>query len=413
MRTIGSKVSSSDLANILDDNSTPAGPTENLSLWNTFGQLFKDSLPGRTTTSGPTSSVKLLLVAVFVGLHVLNLITPLSSHFKIHAPLSSSNGAQAMSPALTTMLQELSSMFPKDVSLVAHLHTAQAVQAAPVGIPTEGMDFASDYFTSSPLGLLDWVFTAWGHLTGDPVMSKWISLALGISVFLNGYLLKGIALGSSRVEAAEAAARILLTATGQLTADDTKPGKILRRHSLGAESMPVIRPKYSRQFQENTSIPEEPRSRTSSQSSASGKPELASMSPIEPLSAQRTTLSSDNNTVIDGSSSATTLKPTIALSSASSTTASTNFSDNGASTPATTAIDSEDGVILPSKPRPFDECANLFDAGQALLLSDEEIIMLVQKGKVAAYSLEKLLKDHQRAVRIRRALICKYIPTLP
>jgi hypothetical protein len=39
-------------------------------------------------------------------------------------------------------------------------------------------------------------------------------------------------------------------------------------------------------------------------------------------------------------------------------------------------------------------------------LSDEEIIMMVQKGKIPPYALEKVLQDFERAVKIRRAVIC-------
>ena len=41
------------------------------------------------------------------------------------------------------------------------------------------------------------------------------------------------------------------------------------------------------------------------------------------------------------------------------------------------------------------------------MLNDEEVIMLAENGKVAAYALEKMLGDFDRAVRIRRALICE------
>jgi hydroxymethylglutaryl-CoA reductase (NADPH) len=40
-------------------------------------------------------------------------------------------------------------------------------------------------------------------------------------------------------------------------------------------------------------------------------------------------------------------------------------------------------------------------------LSDEEVILLVEKGKVAPYALEKALKNLERAVRIRRAVISR------
>ena len=53
---------------------------------------------------------------------------------------------------------------------------------------------------------------------------------------------------------------------------------------------------------------------------------------------------------------------------------------------------------------------NIFDSGrwsQRIASNDEEVIMLAQNGKIQAYALEKVIGDLERAVTIRRALICK------
>lgn len=55
--------------------------------------------------------------------------------------------------------------------------------------------------------------------------------------------------------------------------------------------------------------------------------------------------------------------------------------------------------------RPLDECYALINTPTAL--SDDEIVALVQAGRVAPYALEKLLGDCTRAVRIRRAVISR------
>jgi len=46
-------------------------------------------------------------------------------------------------------------------------------------------------------------------------------------------------------------------------------------------------------------------------------------------------------------------------------------------------------------------------------LNDEEVILLAQNGKIAMYALEKILGNDEleRAVRIRRALVCKSFST--
>jgi hydroxymethylglutaryl-CoA reductase (NADPH) len=66
--------------------------------------------------------------------------------------------------------------------------------------------------------------------------------------------------------------------------------------------------------------------------------------------------------------------------------------------------------------RSLGECIDIFENGprplsvSLALLNDEEIILLSQNGKVAAYVLEKGLgpSELERAVRIRRALICMF-----
>ncbi|KAI8890597.1 hypothetical protein K501DRAFT_281847 [Backusella circina FSU 941] len=55
--------------------------------------------------------------------------------------------------------------------------------------------------------------------------------------------------------------------------------------------------------------------------------------------------------------------------------------------------------------RPIEECLSLMATPEAL--SDEEIISIVQAGKMASYALEKVLGDFERAVSIRRALISR------
>jgi hydroxymethylglutaryl-CoA reductase (NADPH) len=47
--------------------------------------------------------------------------------------------------------------------------------------------------------------------------------------------------------------------------------------------------------------------------------------------------------------------------------------------------------------------------GGPAMLSDEEVVRLAQHGKIAAYNLEKVLGDLERAVRVRRALICEFL----
>ncbi|KAI9323754.1 3-hydroxy-3-methylglutaryl coenzyme A reductase [Dichotomocladium elegans] len=61
--------------------------------------------------------------------------------------------------------------------------------------------------------------------------------------------------------------------------------------------------------------------------------------------------------------------------------------------------------VTPGSIRAVDECMGLIKSPEEL--NDEEVIALVHNGKIAAYSLEKVLGDFTRAVRIRRALISR------
>lgn len=62
--------------------------------------------------------------------------------------------------------------------------------------------------------------------------------------------------------------------------------------------------------------------------------------------------------------------------------------------------------------RSLGECIDIFENGprpvsvSLSLLKDEEVILLAQNGKIQAYALEKVLGDLERAVMIRRALVC-------
>ena len=89
-------------------------------------------------------------------------------------------------------------------------------------------------------------------------------------------------------------------------------------------------------------------------------------------------------------------------------------------TPAETSSPASDPENMPFQKessrvatRTLEECIEIYENGPkpasvALsLLNDEEVIMLAQNGKIAPYALEKVLGDLQRAVLIRRALICE------
>ncbi|KAI9275911.1 3-hydroxy-3-methylglutaryl coenzyme A reductase [Phascolomyces articulosus] len=77
--------------------------------------------------------------------------------------------------------------------------------------------------------------------------------------------------------------------------------------------------------------------------------------------------------------------------------------------PATPAVaKTEAATVAPPSSdvvRSIDECLTLIKTPEAL--NDEEVVTLVQKGKIQPYALERTLGDFTRAVRVRRSLISR------
>ena len=181
----------------------------------------------------------------------------------------------------------------------------------------------------------------WTTIVSDPIMSKWIVLTLAASVFLNGYLLKG--LGSSTLQRQQPV--VLLERAPTKTSDHE----------------PLSLTKYD-QVHTNGTVPTH---------TAEGRSDFTPLPPRPVLPAP----------------------------------------DAEADAPVTPEPVERRSDVEPC--RSFEECLQVFNSGPSGVqeLNNEEVILLAQQGKIAAYALEKVLGDLERAVLIRRALICK--PSLP
>lgn len=181
----------------------------------------------------------------------------------------------------------------------------------------------------------------WTTIVSDPIMSKWIVLTLAASVFLNGYLLKG--LGSSTLQRQQSV--VLLERAPTKTSDHEASSltKYDQKHTNG--TVPTHVPEGR---SDSTPLPSRP---------VLPAPDAEADAPVTPEPVDRR---SD-------------LEPC----------------------------------------RSLEECLQVFNSGPSGVqeLNNEEVILLAQQGKIAAYALEKVLGDLERAVLIRRALICK--PSLP
>jgi hydroxymethylglutaryl-CoA reductase (NADPH) len=217
--------------------------------------------------------------------------------------------------------------------------------------------------------MIDSFMSSWTRLVGDPILSKWIVLLLGVSVALNGYLLKGISTGTGSTRGVQQAQGVRFSTVDrgqekQLGIPPSLPAPIpifpgSRKEGVAAYSAapPVVRP-----------IPVPARA-----PSVNGISSLLE-SVDEKLKAQHPTFTpSDESDSQDEESNAKETSSHI---------------------------------------RSLEECIDIFENGprpvsvSLSLLKDEEVILLAQNGKIQTYALEKVIGDLERAVLIRRALVC-------
>lgn len=273
----------------------------------------------------PLSRLKLLLLLTLVALHSLNLLSTLSlpttiarhqstrsltlyddvvSSFDMFNATSSHPAVSAFFDAYTPPKTNAVAFMPPNIIVLADkaLATPHSMTAS---MMTHKMPRNS---------ALDSVMTTWTTVSSDPVIGKLLSVALIISLFLNTFLLKGIATrnpavieGNAVYVTAQAAARL-----------------------IGAH------------FVEDWKKKPKDEDKSSTPRVSFGPPE--SRAPPPPPS---------------------------------------------------------------DPPRPFEQVHEVFKSDGPGALNNEEVVLLVQRGVIAPYALEKVLQDLERAVVIRRAVLSR------
>lgn len=310
----------------------------------------------------PLVRLKLFLIISFLTLHVLNLCTTLTEQtaLKRHSThsLPQVPRIDPRSPSLSPLLEALYAGLPAETDL--------AVQIVP---PMNIVMTSDNYVPSTRMASIDNFMSEWTQLVGDPVLSKWIVVALVISVMLNGYLLKGIASNSigGRGPVAAAAQALVGVFEATLPAEIQKRARSASRHvSNKSEGLQLT-----------------PRGRTFSGLPAT----IPHPAPVRDGDRTPKNEARSNGHVGQVMVPHTPAVPVI----------------SDAPLPVSNSVES-----VTFGRRPLDECVEIFAGGVgAHNLSDEEVILLVEKGKVAPYALEKALKNLERAVRIRRAVISR------
>jgi hydroxymethylglutaryl-CoA reductase (NADPH) len=241
--------------------------------------------------------------------------------------------------------------------------------------------------------------SSWSSLVGDPVVSKWIVCFLAVSVALNGYLLKGIAATaglssvvpgvrfSASTQVKEAKEEGELTAS--VEAENTvNAGELTKKRrgslSVAQADMKLLREKV-REAQYHQQQQQQPAQKF--------EPKIVRPEPVRPAPNSVNTLSLE---LVDRKLEQAQEK------------------EKDSDKKLSASPDSFTKDTLSEDVRSLDECIDIFENGprpvsaSLALLNDEEVILLAQDGKIQAYALEKMLGDFERAVKIRRALICEF-----
>ncbi len=264
---------------------------------------------------------------------------------------------------------------------------------------------------------LDRFMSEWTQLVGDPVLSKWIVVALVVSILLNGYLLKGIASsaapdGASGPTAVAAAAARLVGSGGVWEADDRKD--LLKKSRLWSGLIQMEKTSKGK-AEDDDSTSDTATGLNSRRQSISTKlvmpipiylPHPAPNSMFNQQSGDITPTSLDGARPTNGHA----VRPDPSLEVGHIHVVKTPtvpiFSAQVSGISGSPTSLTQEYTTFGR--RSLEECWEIYAGGLgAFDLSDEEVILLVEKAKIPGYGLEKGLKDLERAVRVRRAVFSR------
>ncbi|KAJ7115526.1 hydroxymethylglutaryl-coenzyme A reductase-domain-containing protein [Mycena crocata] len=345
--------------------------------------------PNGKPQENPVARLKLLLLASFLGLHILNLSAPLTHPAHPRAPVSTA-------VAQTT---------PLDRTLLAAL--------VPVFVPATSEPTSDDLDTPRllvrlrppvtlrplrPLSRRIWLgqridigLSAWTRLVGDPVLSKGIVAVLILSVLLNAYLIRGVAHRPSSNNNVRFEGELVKEQVKKEEQEEAKKEERLAEQDGWARDIAASATTA-------VSLTPTPISIIHAQTPA---PDVGAM-PTFSLDDVDRRLRARGRKM----RSQTPARKVRALETPDDTPSSEDAD-----------ADAEDSSSLEREPRPIAELIELLartPKSEGLRgLSDEEVVLLGQAGKIAPYALEKVLAPAQeaagleRAVRIRRALVSR------
>ena len=326
-----------------------------------------------------------LQIVSFLVLHFLNLCTTLTpaaspTRYNTQTSVQSVNALGDLAPGTRKVditIPSIANVLSSLAQTESSSHTDLIVKVSPPIyvriIPSFITTTESNIPPVASGEMIEKFMSNWTRLVGDPVLSKWIVLVLAVSVALNGYLLKGIAAGGGTL----------------------RPQGVRFRSFGGGNRL-----KKEAEEREEPKAPREPTRPAPSVAQSLLNPVPESAKQAKPRDAP-------------------VLAAPIAIPASRPPAFILDTIDQKLREAAKESPISSESLpvvkITSNEPtRTLEECIDIFENGprpvsvSLSMLSDEEVIMLAQNGKIAAYALEKVLGDLERAVLIRRALICKY-----
>jgi hydroxymethylglutaryl-CoA reductase (NADPH) len=355
-------------------------------------------------------------------LHVANLCTPLTEHTAVKRNVAPT-GPLPVNKDLA-WVQKHGSIFGVDAKVTLEILPAIHAIAFASNPTLQSVDLGTglplEFNRSKGMASLDHFMSGWTSLVGDPVLSKWIVVALFVSILLNGYLMKGIASGSAPSQStgpvAVAAAAARLVGAGGVWDPTSMNRDSLRNRRRWSGGIQLERFSNTRQ----TDSDEE--------GGASHQHKLDHIKHADPVAHKSRGASAGSTPVPKTGKTGDDIRSGEA----------TPRSDGGKPRPDpkaevgrlvvndtprvpypttiitnTDADDDDDNSSIELRSthigrRSLEECWEIYAGGLgAFDLSDEEVILLVEKGKIPGYGLEKGLKDLERAVKIRRAVMSR------
>ncbi|CAA7268335.1 unnamed protein product [Cyclocybe aegerita] len=426
----------------------------------------------KAVVENPVARLKLLLIASFLTLHILNFITPLTPSKHTHSSATALNNirrvditAPGLRPVLKSLVEASAADLAPPASATDDAYADEdsqpqdkdmLVKVSPpiyirVVLPASMLRAHKPAITASYLPhtrstseMVDAFMSAWTRLVGDPIISKWIVVALALSVALNGYLLKGIAAGVVGTRAGGVWAGAFGVKGGvrfEVVGGEESEDEVLhekervgaregegRALSTRTNSSDTIRKAPEQQERAKTSpislkreIPK-PVEVPVTVAPVVARPQ----SPAIPPSNIGTFTLEDVDRKLAAAARPASRRLTVTRlaalwqaprASIGQPTPPFSLSGSGSSSGSSgSEEESESPVDVDvENVRTLEECIDIFENGprplsaSLALLNDEEVILLAQNGKIAAYALEKVLgmDELERAVRVRRALISR------